>query len=112
MITVKTSSLTGHTEGLVYFSNYWCKEYTVTKVHDSGWVTVVWEDGHSTTHCTSLSYGNKTDEVFVRECDDSFPGDPCTGPVMLRTNTHCRGIWCDVCYEHRIQRFTCPDCGE
>jgi hypothetical protein len=49
----------GHELGKTYFCAYWRKSYTVLQIHDkSGWmdwaVTVKWEDGSQTTHCTAL----------------------------------------------------------
>jgi hypothetical protein len=50
---------TGHVLGATYFCTYWRLNYTVTDIHENGFVTVQWDaDGtrraRSTTHCTHV----------------------------------------------------------
>lgn len=53
----------GYKEGVTYRSTYWGKTYRVIQIHApytaipwSDWaVTVEWEDGNTSTHCTPLS---------------------------------------------------------
>ena len=59
----------GYKEGVSYRSAYWGKTFRVVKIHDpytaipwSEWaVTVQWEDGSTSTHCTPL---DKKDTVI------------------------------------------------
>jgi hypothetical protein len=59
----------GYELGKTYFDHYWQSRFTVTAIHEpytaipwSHWaVTVQWEDGHFTTHCTDL---DKRDKVL------------------------------------------------
>lgn len=59
----------GYKEGVSYRSAYWGKTFRVVKIHDpytaipwSEWaVTVEWEDGSTSTHCTPL---DKKDTVI------------------------------------------------
>lgn len=49
----------GHEVGKTYHCAYWGRKYTVLEAQNvddwRGWeVTVQWEDGHQTTHCTPL----------------------------------------------------------
>lgn len=48
------SNLTGHTQGVEYYSSYWRKRYRVAEVHLDGQVTCTWEDGGVTTHSTKI----------------------------------------------------------
>lgn len=48
-----------------YRNGYWGKTYTVTAIETAGtsWsMTVRWEDGHSTTHCTA--WDSRRDSVL------------------------------------------------
>lgn len=50
--------------GKTYFISYWRQHCTVKALHTNyGWmgnaVTVEWEDGHTTTHCTPLGPKDK-----------------------------------------------------
>lgn len=58
----------GHELNKTYFCSYWRQRFTVLRLHDNlGWmdwaVTVRWEDGHETTHCTNL--GKRDYEVAI-----------------------------------------------
>jgi hypothetical protein len=62
----KTPQYGGYELGKTYFSNYWRKKFTVIQLHDKlGWmdwaVTVLWEDGSITTHCTP--FGKRDYEI-------------------------------------------------
>ena len=52
--------------GGIYRSGYWNKNYTVTAIEitdGTAWtMTVSWEDGRTTTHCTP--WDNKRDTVL------------------------------------------------
>jgi hypothetical protein len=53
-----TTTPTGHIVGATYFSTYWQERYTVlredmTYIGTPG-ITVEWEDGRHTTHCTHV----------------------------------------------------------
>ncbi len=57
----------GYELGKAYLCSYWRQTHTITHLHPPtdthGWfVTSLWDDGHSTTHCTALS---KRDKVLV-----------------------------------------------
>lgn len=49
---------TGHVIGATYYSTYWRQHYKVlreeTTVIGSRGITVKWEDGRFTTHCTEV----------------------------------------------------------
>jgi hypothetical protein len=52
-----TTTPTGHVIGATYMSTYWRQEYQVvceamTSIGSPG-ITVLWEDGRTTTHCTA-----------------------------------------------------------
>lgn len=54
--------MNGYEVGSTYLNKYWNEKYTVLEIHDMkpfGWsdsaVTVKWESGHKTTHCTPFS---------------------------------------------------------
>jgi len=49
-----------HEQGKTYYNGYWQQTYTVTEYTENtgNWMswsaTCEWQDGHITTHCTSL----------------------------------------------------------
>lgn len=62
----------GHEEGKAYYIDYWQQYALVTALNNPNgdwYVTYKWQDGHSTTHCTSL--GRRDEEVSLEEYESA-----------------------------------------
>jgi hypothetical protein len=57
--------------GQNYHDGYWQKDFIVLKV-DGIWVTIQWEDGKTSTHCTPL---DERDIPFTDTCPAPRHGD-------------------------------------
>ena len=75
-----------------YYCGYWQDEYTVTAIDaetpcgsPGPWFTVVWSDGHSTTHCTA--WDAKQDRV-VRPVPQRLDGCTCGGIGDTGAHSH------------------------
>lgn len=51
---MKKHPYTQHILGATYHSRYWGQNYTVERFEGDQYVTVLWADGHRTTHCTHV----------------------------------------------------------